>query len=361
MRRFQFATAFVAGVLLAAPALAEPCENPEALGTSRTIELDPAKLGRVGTMQYPQTLALAPREIVLTFDDGPMLPMTSKVLDALRAECVRATFFIVGRQARIHPGIVRQIASEGHTIANHTESHHLFTMGEALGIWEFDAGFVSIAEALAPLNVSPAPFIRFPGLFNSPAVEAYAKRKNLSVMSTDLLADDWLQISSEQVFQRAMARLAQKGSGILLLHDAEQVTAQMLPKLLRELKARGYRIVHVVPAPGTDPVFPLVAGKSPPSPPVHRVAHRFAPMKPVDATNIYSSAEGAANRSATPAANTTALHMSAKANTAPAAATAATAATASNSAPHESPRFGNWRRMIQHHNPATVRISGRPD
>jgi peptidoglycan/xylan/chitin deacetylase (PgdA/CDA1 family) len=353
--------ALVAGLLLAAPALAEPCENPEALGTSRTIELDPAKLGRVGAMQYPQTLALAPKEVVLTFDDGPMLPMTPKVLDALRAECVKATFFVVGRQARAHPEIVRQIAGDGHTVANHTENHLLFTMGEALGVWEFDAGFASIGAALAPLNVSPAPFIRFPGLFNSAGVEAYAKRKNLAVMSADLLADDWLPISGEQVFQRAIARLAQKGSGVLLLHDTEQATAQMLPKLLKELKVRGYRIVHIVPAPGTDPVFPAVAGTPPPSPPVHRVAHRIAPMKPVDASNIYASAEGAANRTAFPAASATTLHMNAKISGASTTAKATTPAAASNSVPQESTRFGAWRRMVQQHNPATVRMSGRPD
>ena len=253
MERFLTAAAWAVGLVCAWPAIAEPCDNPNAPWNiahdrDRSRETRPHRLDPI-----PPDLALAPKEVVLTFDDGPILPMTSKVPDALRAECVKATFFVIGRHARVHPEAVQQMARDGHTVANHTENHYLFTMGEALGIKEFEMGFASIATALAPVNALPAPFIRFPGLFNSAGVEAYAKRKNLAVMSADLTADDWLPISGEHVFQRAIGRLGLKGSGVLLLHDAEVRTAQMLPKPLNELKTRGYRVVHLVPAPGTDP------------------------------------------------------------------------------------------------------------
>jgi peptidoglycan/xylan/chitin deacetylase (PgdA/CDA1 family) len=333
------------------PAVAASCDNPNALGTSRTIAIDPAKLGRIGSMQYPQTLQLQPKEVVLTFDDGPMLPMTSKVLEALRAECVQATFFVVGRQARLHPEIVRNIAREGHTVANHTESHHLVTMGEALGIKEFEMGFASIAAALAPINVLPAPFIRFPGLFKSAPVEAYASRKNLVVMSADLTADDWLPISGEHVLQRTIGRLGLKGSGMILLHDAEARTAQMLPKLLTELKTRGYRVVHVVPAPGTDPEIPsgplIAEALSKPVAPMRQVVRMRTETK-LDATNTFVAAEASSNYATTTAAKTV---------PAPAARTVA----AQTSPVPEGAAFGRWRKMVQEGRSAAITPASRPD
>jgi peptidoglycan/xylan/chitin deacetylase (PgdA/CDA1 family) len=185
------------------------------------------------------------------------------VLELLRNECVRATFFLVGRNAHAFPGLVRRIAGDGHTVANHTQNHPLREMNYAYGVREMETGFRSIAAALEPDGVKPAPFFRFPGLLQSRAVESYANSKGIAVMSADFLADDWARISPEQIFVRAMARLAAKGSGIMLLHDVQPELVLILPKLLNELKARGYRIVHLVPAPGTAPVIaaPLVAEK----------------------------------------------------------------------------------------------------
>lgn len=264
MNRFLQRTAFAAGLACAGPAVAEECLNPDALGTLRTLEVDPVAFARIGTMQYPGTLPLRPREIVLTFDDGPMPPMTSRVLEVLRHECVKATFFLVGRNAKAFPSIVRRIAEDGHTVANHSQNHHLVPIGGALGMQEFDLGFQAIAAALEPAGATPAPFFRFPGLLHSPAVESHAKAKRVSVMSADILADDWMQIRPEHILQRAMARLSGKGSGILLLHDVQPGLALILPKLLRELHARGYRVVHIVPKGGAE--------SSPASPPAPIVA-----------------------------------------------------------------------------------------
>ena len=79
---------------------AAPCPgNADALGTARVLDVDAATTPRVGRKQFPQTLPLAPKEVVLTFDDGPWPGTTERVLDALRQECVRATFFLIGRNA----------------------------------------------------------------------------------------------------------------------------------------------------------------------------------------------------------------------------------------------------------------------
>src|SRR5215475_4028023 len=105
---------------------AEVCAgNPEALGTARVLAVDVAATPRVGRKHFPQTLPLAPREVVLTFDEGPNAPTTTRVLDALQIECVRASFFLLGRSALAQPQIVRRQLAEGHTVAHHTFSHPL--------------------------------------------------------------------------------------------------------------------------------------------------------------------------------------------------------------------------------------------
>src|SRR5262245_32685482 len=114
--------AVVAGaiVLAGAPAGAAPCFNPFALGVHRVLPVDPRATPLIGSHDYGVTLPLAPGEIVLTFDDGPQAPFTNKVLKALADQCVRATFFMVGRQAAADPQLARQVHAAGHTIGTHT-------------------------------------------------------------------------------------------------------------------------------------------------------------------------------------------------------------------------------------------------
>jgi peptidoglycan/xylan/chitin deacetylase (PgdA/CDA1 family) len=245
-----FAQASVLVALVLAPAAAAAAEcKPDALGTSRVIAVDPTEHGRIGTMQYPETLPLRDHEVVLTFDDGPRPPRTDRVLDILAAECVKATFFIVGQMAGAHPALVRRAYDEGHTIATHTQTH-------APRIWKWpppaieadiDQGIASVGQALGDPG-AVAPFFRFPGLGKSAAVESYLADKGIMVWSADFPADDWRRIGPAQVMARALSRLEHKGRGVLLLHDIHTSTVLALPPLLAELKRRQYGIVHVVPA-----------------------------------------------------------------------------------------------------------------
>src|SRR3954468_828195 len=112
--------------LAAMPAFAADCPgNPGALGTSRTLVVDPREHPRIGTMQYAETLPLQDREVVLTFDDGPLPPHSNQVLDILASQCVKATFFIIGRMARSFPEGVRKVRDAGHSIGSHTQNHPL--------------------------------------------------------------------------------------------------------------------------------------------------------------------------------------------------------------------------------------------
>src|SRR4030088_1952567 len=113
----------VAALATAAHGAASCPGNADALGTARVLDVDAATTPRVGRKQFPQTLALAPKEVVLTFDDGPWPGTTERVLDALRRECVRATFFLIGRNALAHPALAQRELNEGHTVAYHSFSH----------------------------------------------------------------------------------------------------------------------------------------------------------------------------------------------------------------------------------------------
>src|SRR6186997_577388 len=106
-------TALAASVLWTAAAQAADCPRAAALGTSRILAVDPAATPRVGLKSFPQTLPLGDHEVVLTFDDGPWPATDRRILAVLAQECVRATFFLIGKPASEHPELVRRIAAEG--------------------------------------------------------------------------------------------------------------------------------------------------------------------------------------------------------------------------------------------------------
>lgn len=249
------AVAALCAVVAAGPAGAADCPgNPNAIGTSRTLYIDPAEHVRLGIMQYPETLPLADHEVVLTFDDGPLPPHTTHVLKTLASECVKATFFLVGRMAKSFPESVRQVYEAGHTIGTHSQNHPLrFNRMTTEQInEEVEAGISSVAVALGSRN-DIAPFFRIPGLLRSETVEHYLTDKSLMAWSADFPADDWLRISAAEIAARALRRIEARGRGMLLLHDIKPATALALPTILRELKKRGYHIVHIAPASAEHP------------------------------------------------------------------------------------------------------------
>jgi peptidoglycan-N-acetylglucosamine deacetylase len=245
---------------IAAPsAQAADCPgHPDAIGTSRTLVVDPRQHPRIGTMQYPETLPLRDHEVVLTFDDGPLPHNSNQVLDILASQCVKATFFEIGRMAQAYPEGVRKLIAAGHSVGTHSQNHPL-TMNRMpidRAKQEIDDGIASVKSALGSDDTALAPFFRIPGLLRAEGVEDYLASKGIQVWSADFPADDWRRISSARVYDLAMKRLEDKGKGILLLHDIQARTVAALPRILHELKARGYQIVHVVPATPQNPATP---------------------------------------------------------------------------------------------------------
>ncbi|HWX07938.1 MAG TPA: polysaccharide deacetylase family protein [Bradyrhizobium sp.] len=267
----------------AAPAAfaAECPGHPDAIGTSRILVVDPREHARIGTMQYPETLPLADHEVVLTFDDGPLPRYSNQILEILAAQCVKATFFTIGRMASASPEGVRKLAAAGHSIGTHTQNHPL-TMNHMpidRAKQEIDDGIASVKAALGD-DTALAPFFRLPGLLRADGVEDYLASLGIQIWSADFLADDWRHVSSSRVYDLAIKRLEEKGKGILLLHDIHARTVAALPRILQELKARGFRIVHVVPATPQDPATPTEPQQWQLHPPTENVAISHWPKIP---------------------------------------------------------------------------------
>ena len=137
------------------------------------VAIDPGDYPRVGAMDHAAALPLSDKEVVLTFDDGPVPRYSNQILDILTAQCVKATFFLVGEMARAHPSTVRRIFAEGHTIGTHSEDHPLSfgKLPSSLVEWEIDKGSLDVGIALGdPKQV--APFFRVPGLARSDVIES---------------------------------------------------------------------------------------------------------------------------------------------------------------------------------------------
>jgi peptidoglycan/xylan/chitin deacetylase (PgdA/CDA1 family) len=241
--------AFAALALATSGAAAEPCmENSRVLGTERTIVVEPWTLPRVGTFQFAQTLPLSDREVVLSFDDGPSPETTGKVLDALAAECVKANFFLVGAHAAQSPALVRREAREGHTLGTHTQTHpDLAKLKPEDAEAEITNGIAAAAAALDG-EAAVAPFFRAPYLMTTPAIDAYLRAQKLMLWGIDVDSEDWRNDSADNVLTRIFDGLARVRKGIILMHDVQPSTAQAMPTLLKELKQRGYKVVHTVPA-----------------------------------------------------------------------------------------------------------------
>ena len=237
------------GLLLAAaaPAAAQTeCANPNALGVSRVVEIDTTGGPGFGFENYKSYDFLQPREVVLTFDDGPHKFNTDVVLAALAEQCTKAIFFIIGKNALDFPEVLRHVADAGQTIGTHTWSHANLrkAKSEADAIAEIERGMSATHRALGP-GVQTAPFFRFPALADSPQTLAHLQSRNIAVWSTDIDSFDFKFRNAEHTVKAVIDKLEKKGKGIVLLHDFQKTTAQGTSALLAALKQHGFKIVQV--------------------------------------------------------------------------------------------------------------------
>lgn len=249
----------VSAILASVAAAAEPqvgaCPSADtALGVSRVVEIDAASGPLFGSISKRdrEPSFLAPMEVVLTFDDGPIPKTTTPILETLDRFCTKATFFPVGEMAAAYPAQMKEVVRRGHTVGAHTYTHpsNLPRLKGDRATLEIERGFAAVALAAgAPI----APFFRFPGLNDSDKLLTYLETRDVATLSVDIISNDSFIGNPKRLADRVLGLIDKRKGGILLFHDIKTATAKALPSILEGLKSRGYSVVHVV---AKDPMVP---------------------------------------------------------------------------------------------------------
>jgi peptidoglycan/xylan/chitin deacetylase (PgdA/CDA1 family) len=264
--------------------------NPDAIGLSRIIKVDTTGGFYVGATYHTKMPLLNPHEVILTFDDGPRPVTTDRVLKALKDNCTKATFFMIGQMAKAYPAEARKVAEAGMTIAYHTWSHSYKLAHGPLdqSQIEISKGWQAVDQAVyghsgdKPLTH----FFRYPGLFNNHDVNKWFNSLDMGVFAIDAEGHDWLKghitvADAPNVMNEALNQLVRNDGGILLLHDIKESSSTAIAPLLVELKKRGFKIVHVEPLIPPPPVATGSAGPdnidTSPAPIANRTVDGFDP------------------------------------------------------------------------------------
>lgn len=237
--------------------IANPSDAVQPLGVSRVVEIDASNGPLFGDMSklHREDSFLGPKEIVLTFDDGPLPWITKSILDTLDRFCTKATFFAVGKMALAYPDSVKDVLERGHTLGSHTWSHplNIGRLSFEKGKDEIERGFAAVALAAGqPI----APFFRFPGLNDSDPLLNHLQSRGIATFTVDVISNDSFIGSPERLTVRLLDQTERRNGGILLFHDIKASTAKALPGILKELQARGYKVVHMR---AKGPVVPVAA------------------------------------------------------------------------------------------------------
>jgi len=189
----------------------------------------------------------AARRAALTFDDGPG-PSTGDVLDALAEAGVRATFFVLGRQARAHPALVARMHAEGHQVANHGWDHGILVFrGPRHVVAQIRRTEQAVADAAGPGVMTP--FFRAPHGFRGPSTWPAARAAGYRVTGWSRGVFDSAEPGPDVIAARCRRALAP--GAVLLLHDADgwdpartrRQTAEALPAVCRAAADAGIALV----------------------------------------------------------------------------------------------------------------------
>jgi peptidoglycan-N-acetylglucosamine deacetylase len=194
-----------------------------------------------GTMLRQAKLDSQHKAIALTFDDGPWPTTTRQILDILKKNNIKATFFWVGRYLQTYPELGKQVAASGHAIGNHTWNHQYIKYNEDGAAREIDRTS-SLIEELTGVKTS---MFRPPGGILNNGLAAYAQKKNYAVIMWSADSLDW-RTATQSLMDNVM-RQANSG-GIVLMHDGggnRSRTVAALPDIIARLRKEGYIFVTV--------------------------------------------------------------------------------------------------------------------
>ncbi|SCB60138.1 Peptidoglycan/xylan/chitin deacetylase, PgdA/CDA1 family [Rhizobium aethiopicum] len=196
--------------------------------------------GRTLEVSSLADLKLKHKEVILSFDDGPIPGRTDKVLAILDQFGVKGAFMMVGQMAEMHPALARKVAMDGNAVGSHTYDH------ANLSSLDFDAAMDEVIKgelAVTKATGADVSFFRFPYLAESQRLRTAIAMRDMVVMDVDIDSKDYFATTPASVTQRIMDLLHKRGRGIVLMHDIHKRTATMLPTLLSTLEAEGYKVV----------------------------------------------------------------------------------------------------------------------
>ncbi|WP_394690122.1 polysaccharide deacetylase family protein [Hoeflea sp.] len=196
--------------------------------------------GRTLRVSSISEIQLRDKEVILTFDDGPIPGKTDRVLATLRQYGVKATFFMVGQMAKTYPAVAARVVNQGHSIGGHTFNHaNLAQIGTTRALTDISSGNTAVTRATG----RPVGFFRFPYLSDTAALRREVTGRGMVILDADIDSKDYFKLSPATLAANTMAKVRAKRKGIILMHDIHGRTATMLPLLLSKLKAGGYKVV----------------------------------------------------------------------------------------------------------------------
>lgn len=190
------------------------------------------------------------KTVYLTFDDGPSKSVTPLILDLLKKEDIKATFFVLGSRVDLNPSIVKREYEEGHFIANHGYSHQYSSMYSSTGavVEEYNRAKLAIQNALG--KEYDGHLFRFPGGSTGGKYHSLKKEAKQVLADNQIGYIDWNALSNdaagaktkEALLESVKETVGQKNSVVILMHDAGDkiLTYEVLPEVIKYLKEQGY-------------------------------------------------------------------------------------------------------------------------
>lgn len=244
---------------LAAQELARPPQSPRATGQSQAPTPPPSLKVATQTIEVPVDVdhtpvlidgGLAHKTVSLTFDDGPHPTLTPKLLDILRAENIKANFFLVGRNTRLYPHIVRQMMADGHEVGCHSFSHpDLRKLSFKGAVAEIEDGFEAIFQVLGV----PGTAFRYPYGAKTTALQNYLLKTDTPDFFWNIDTLDWRHKDPNYLYKYSTQKIEREQRGIILMHDIQPQTISMVPALITYLKTNNYQTAVFRPTRARSP------------------------------------------------------------------------------------------------------------
>ncbi|WP_017718030.1 polysaccharide deacetylase family protein [Kamptonema formosum] len=192
-----------------------------------------------GQIVYRLNVSAQEKVVALTFDDGPW-PSTPAVLDILKRNKIKATFFWVGRHLQYYPDIARRVVAEGHAIGNHTWNHKYHRVDESTAAKEIGR----TAALIYQITGVKTSLFRPPGGVLNNGLAACAQKQNMAVAMWSTDTPELRYARADRIVSTVLNNV--QSGGVVLMHDGggdRSATVRALPKIIAELKKRGYKFV----------------------------------------------------------------------------------------------------------------------